>query len=124
MRGVLLPSLARAWGEGRAAWLAILVTALVFAAIHLDAYRFLFTLALGVVFGFVRLRTGSLWPSVLAHAGLNTLTFVVAPFVDDPTQPYTPQATLGFACLLAGVSVSWPLLRAIGRSVDSPARRP
>lgn len=124
VRGVFLPSLAQALGAGRGGGLAILVSALLFAAIHLDAYRFLFTFALGIVFGFVRLRTGSLWPSVLAHAGLNTLTFVVAPFVDDPTQPYTPQPLLGVACLLAGAAVSWPLLRALGRSVDSPPPRP
>jgi membrane protease YdiL (CAAX protease family) len=124
VRGVFLPSLAHALGGGRGRWLAILASALLFGAIHLDAYRFLFTFALGAVFGFVRLRTGSLWPSVLAHTGLNTLTFVVAPFVDDPTKPYTPSAALGAACLLAGVSVSWPLLQALARRVDSPTPRP
>lgn len=124
VRGVLLPSLARSLGGARGAWLAILASALLFGAIHLDPYRLSFTVALGAVFGFLRLRTGSLWPSVLAHAGLNTLTFVVAPFVDDPSKPYTPQAALGFACLLAGACLSWPLLQALGRSVDSPTPRP
>jgi membrane protease YdiL (CAAX protease family) len=123
VRGVFLPSLAHSLGAGRS-WLAILASALLFASIHLDPYRFLFTFALGAVFGFLRLRTGSLWPSVLAHAGLNTLTFLVAPFVDDPTKPYTPSPGLGVACLVAGVAVSWPLLQALDRRVDSTTPRP
>jgi membrane protease YdiL (CAAX protease family) len=106
VRGVFLPALARSLGRGRGVWIAVLVSAALFAAIHLDAFRFLFTFVLGVAFGFLRLRTASLWPSVLAHTGLNTLTFVVAPFVDDPTKPYVPQPALGAACLVAGVAVS------------------
>lgn len=121
IRGVFLPSLA-SWL--RASWPAVAASALLFATIHLDAYRFLFTLALGLVFGHLRLATGSLWPSVVAHASLNALTFVVAPFVDDPGQPYTPSPVLGAACLLAGAAVAWPLLRALGASVDSLPRRP
>ena len=64
------------------------------------------------MFGALRLSTGSLWPSVLAHLSLNTLTFLVAPYVDDPSQPYTPSPRLGFLCLVAGSAVAWPLLRA------------
>jgi len=123
IRGVFLPSLA-AWSPLRGSWPAVAASALLFAAIHLDAYRFLFTLALGLVFGYLRLATRSLWPSVVAHAGLNTLTFVVAPFVDDPGQPYTPSPVLGAACLLAGSAVAWPLLRVLSASVDSPPPRP
>jgi hypothetical protein len=51
---------------------------------------------------------------------LNALTFLVAPLVDDPTQPYTPQPALGLACLVTGAVVAWPLLRALRRAVDSP----
>jgi membrane protease YdiL (CAAX protease family) len=121
VRGVLLPSLARVLGG---AWVAVAVSAVLFAAIHLDAFRFLFTLSIGLVLGVVRLGTGSLWPSVCAHATLNALTFVVAPLVDDPTKPYTPSPALGAACLLAGAAVTWPLLRALAARVDSPNPRP
>ena len=116
IRGVFLPSLARSLGEGRGAVARDpgLGPALRAPSIS-TRFRFLFTFVLGVVFGFLRLRTASLWPSVLAHTCLNTLTFVVAPFVDDPTQPYTPSPALGAACLVAGVAVSWPLLQALGR---------
>ena len=116
VRGVLLPSLARAIpGAG-----AVIVSAALFAAMHGDAYRFAFTFAVGLVFGALRLRTGSLWPPVVAHVALNTLTFLIAPLVDDPSQAYTPQPALGLACLVAGTAVAWPLLRALRPSVDSP----
>lgn len=111
VRGVLLPPLARRLGS----WLAVLASALVFAAIHVDAYRFLFTFALGLVFGALRLQAGSLWPPVVAHSGLNSLTFVIAPLVDDPSRPYTPSPVLGAACLAAGVATAWPLLRTLAR---------
>jgi membrane protease YdiL (CAAX protease family) len=72
MRGVLLSSLAARLGPAAGVGIA----AAVFAVIH-DPLRLLFAFTLGIVFGVVRLRTASLWPSVLAHATLNTLTFLV-----------------------------------------------
>jgi membrane protease YdiL (CAAX protease family) len=118
LRGVFLPSLA--WSMGGPASVPVVLTALVFAAIHLDAYRFAFTFALGLVFGLLRLGARSLWPSVVAHLTLNTLTFAIAPYLDDPSKPYEPQPALGFLCLVSGAAVAWPLLRALDGSVDSP----
>jgi sodium transport system permease protein len=107
VRGVLLPSLASRIPP----FLAVLASAGLFAAMHADLYRFLFTFAIGMVLGFLRLSAASLWPAVLAHASLNTLTFVIAPYVDDPSQGYTPEPLLGIACLLAGSLALVPLLR-------------
>ena len=115
-RGILLPSLLRALRP----WGAVLISALLFAAMHLDLYRFLFTLTIGLVLGAVRLRSGSLWPPIVAHVTLNSLTFLVAPLVDDPAQAtYEPQPLLGAACLVIGVAFTLPLLRALRPSVDS-----
>jgi membrane protease YdiL (CAAX protease family) len=139
-RGVLLPSLVRPfqalWDRiGACFWkrrtlahtpefapaVAVVVSALIFAAIHFDIYRFVFTLTMGLVFGTIRLSSGSLLPSVVAHATLNTVTFLVAPLLDDPTETvYTPHAGLGLGCLLIGAALAWPLLRALYHSVDSP----
>jgi membrane protease YdiL (CAAX protease family) len=110
MRGVLLPALVAPLGPVG----AVAASATFFAAIHLDPYRFLFTLAMGIVLGGLRLRTGSLWPPVVAHATLNTLTFLIAPLVDDPTQAYTPQPLLGAGCLLLGTVLALPLFRTLG----------
>ena len=111
VRGVLLTSLAVQTGPGLAVWLS----AGVFGLIHFDPLRLLFTFALGLVLGSLRVRTASLRPPVLVHASFNTLTFLIAPLVDDPSQPYTPQPALGLLCLVAGAAVAWPLLRAFGR---------
>ena len=117
MRGVLLPSLAAVAPASS----AVVLTAGAFALIHFDPIRLLFTFVVGLVLGFLRLRTGSLWPPVVVHLTLNTLTFAVAPLVDDPSAPYTPQPVLGFACLLAGTAVAWPLLRAVVREARPSA---
>lgn len=114
IRGVLLPSLLRPLGRVGAVGLS----AFVFALVHFDAYRFAFTLAIGLFLGAVRVASGSLWPPILAHATLNTLTFLVAPLVDDPSQAYTPQPLLGLVCLVAGAAVTVPLGRALRR--ESP----
>jgi membrane protease YdiL (CAAX protease family) len=114
MRGALLTSLSRLTGP----FVAVSLTAAAFAVIH-DPLRLLFAFILGLILGFLRLRTGSLAASVVAHATFNSLTFLVAPLVDDPSQPYTPQPGLGLACLVAGAAVAWPLFRALGASVDS-----
>ncbi len=111
VRGVLLPSLA----DRMARPLAVALSALLFAAIHYDRYRFLFAFVLGVVFGYVRLRTGSLWPSVVAHTAINTLTFALAPYFDDPSKPYTPQPWLGLACLVTGSAIATPVWRRLCR---------
>jgi membrane protease YdiL (CAAX protease family) len=117
VRGVLLPSLVRPLGLLG----AVAGSAFLFAAMHLDPYRFLFTFAVGFVLGVLRLRTGSLWPPIFAHVTLNALTFAIAPLIDDPAQPYTPQPALGLACLVAGAVMAWPLLRALGRRPAPPA---
>jgi membrane protease YdiL (CAAX protease family) len=93
----------------------------VFALIHGDVIRLLFTFVLGVVLGLLRLGTRSLWPPVIVHVTLNALTFAIAPLVDDPSQPYTPQPALGLACLVVGVALTLPLLRALRRKPAPPA---
>jgi sodium transport system permease protein len=66
-RGFVLPGLATVMRPGP----AVFVTAAVFAAAHLDPGRLPSTFVLGVVLGFLRLRTGSLWPAVLMHLLVN-----------------------------------------------------
>jgi membrane protease YdiL (CAAX protease family) len=118
MRGVLLPSLVAPLGAGG----AVAAAALAFAVMHLDAYRFLFTVTIGVALGILRLRTGSLWPPIVTHASLNALTFAVAPLIDSPDQTtYTPQTGLGLALLLVGTAVAVPLLKALRGPIDSPS---
>jgi hypothetical protein len=53
---------------------AVLVTAVVFSAFHLDPVGFAARLELGVLFGALRLYTGSLWPAILAHSANNVVS--------------------------------------------------
>ncbi|MBD8879413.1 CPBP family intramembrane metalloprotease [Rhodanobacter sp. 7MK24] len=79
-RGVLLSALLR---RLRTAW-AVLVSAVLFALVHLPDLHWLWyalpNLALlGVALAWLRLRSGSLWPAVIAH-GCNNLLAMAALF--------------------------------------------
>ena len=59
-------------------WLGILISALVFALIHLPSpIAFIYTLTLGIVLGFLRYRTKSLVPCVLAHIIFNATNYLL-----------------------------------------------
>lgn len=122
MRGVVLPSFRPALGANG----AVFVSALLFAMVHLDAYRFAFTFAVGLALGAIRVRTGALLPCMLVHGTLNTVTFLLAPFVDDPSGPLPdPRPALGAALLLGGLLVSAVLfrpLRLVPTTVDGLGR--
>jgi uncharacterized protein len=62
-------------------YLPLIVTAVVFSAFHLDPVGFLARAELGILFGWLLMRTGSLWPSIAAHAANNIVSstlFIVA----------------------------------------------
>lgn len=115
-RGIVLPALATRFH----AWGAVALSALLFGIIHLDAtpdqhltlYRVPFAAAVGFGLGVLRLRAGTLMPCILAHAALNTTTFLLAPLTDDPTgAPEEANLLQGAGLLLAGAAVSALLLR-------------
>jgi sodium transport system permease protein len=120
VRGVVLPSLLVRSGPAA----AVVISAVVFAVIHLDPYRTLFTLVLGLALGLLRVRTGSLVACMAAHAVLNALTFAVAPFADDPAQGLPdPRPLLGLGLLLAGTAATVVVLRFLP-SLTHPAPAP
>jgi membrane protease YdiL (CAAX protease family) len=107
-RGVLLTSLARRLGLVA----AVLLSAGAFGLVHFDPVRPVFAFVLGLALGILRVRSDSLPHAAIVHGTFNTLTLLIAPLVDDPSAPYTPQPALGLACLVAGVALAFPLLRA------------
>src|SRR5262249_22941918 len=110
-RGIVLPAYARA---GVVA--GIVGSAVVFALMHVDLYRLPFTLAVGIALAVLRLRTASLSSSMIAHGTLNTLTFVAAPFLDDPEQPMPdPRPLLGLALFAVGAGFTVFLFRFLPR---------
>ena len=72
-RGVLQPLLIRFTGR---AWLGIVLSALIFSAIHFQFYGFLPRVLLGGLFGWLAYRTGSLLPGMAAHFVNNALAAV------------------------------------------------
>ena len=58
--------------------LAIGLSGLYFAAMHLDPVRFLALLALGVLYGWMTWRAGSVWPAIFAHTTNNGLGVCLA----------------------------------------------
>ncbi|WP_421995065.1 CPBP family intramembrane glutamic endopeptidase [Reyranella sp.] len=68
-RGLLYGWVAGRWGS-IAAWV---VSSLAFAAAHVEPAHAILVLPLGLWFGWLRRRTGSLWPSLVAHACNNGL---------------------------------------------------
>ena len=72
-RGMLQRGLSQAISPRSAA----VLSAIIFSAFHLDPVGFAARLELGIVFGFLFLRTGSLWPGVLAHAANNLISTVL-----------------------------------------------
>jgi hypothetical protein len=56
---------------------AVLLTAVIFSAFHFDPVGFVARAELGVLFGALRLYTGSLWPSIMAHSANNVVSSVL-----------------------------------------------
>jgi len=52
---------------------AVVLTAVLFAALHANPWQFVSSLFLGIAFGWFYMRTGSVWLCVLAHAFSNGL---------------------------------------------------
>lgn len=77
-RGLLYGWLAGRWGT-TVAWL---VSSILFAAAHVEPAHALLVLPLGLWFGWLRQRTDSLWPSLVAHIANNGLAVVAAALID------------------------------------------
>lgn len=78
----LLNTLGREWR-----WLIVFVASLLFAVTHLGAaiWQSLAALTvLSMVLGFLYERTGSLWPSILVHAGFNAWNVAVVMWLIPP----------------------------------------
>ncbi len=72
-RGIVLESLRVRAGV----WAAWLGSALFFGAIHLQPLQAANAFVLGLIFGYLCLRTRSLWPSLLLHAFNNALALLL-----------------------------------------------
>lgn len=82
-RGTLQPAMLRRFGP----LFGLLFTSLAFAIMHFDPAGFASRWLMGLFFGYLAWRTGSVWPGLVAHALNNTwgVAFAnVAPLIQGP----------------------------------------
>ena len=111
-RGFVLTGLKAKFGPAR----AVLVSGLIFGGFHVLKdlglwERLVGSTLLGWLLGWVRVRTGSLWPGVLLHAANNALILAVANYEDRlggwvADGAHLPPAVLGGAALTAGLGAA------------------
>jgi membrane protease YdiL (CAAX protease family) len=106
-RGVILGGLLSHY---RPRW-AIMGSAVLFGAMHLNPWQFVPAFAMGLIGGWLVMRTRSLWPSVALHVGYNALAgFALAPLLSRIGLGELMLATSGVLPLLPG----WLLAAGIG----------
>ncbi len=103
-RGFLLSSL-----KGRVNdWAAIAITAVLFGLFHLDVYRLFGTTALGILLGYLTLRTKSILPAVAMHAINNGIAVaLMAAGAQEMDIEFTP--AVGLLIASAGIGLVWSL---------------
>ena len=79
-RGVFLGLLRRSGG----ARMAVVVSAVYFALLHLSVFRFLPTFLLGLIMGTIVLTTGSIFPSMIFHLVYNGTIILGPELVSKP----------------------------------------
>jgi membrane protease YdiL (CAAX protease family) len=78
-RGLLYGWIAGRWGSIA----GLVVSSLAFAAAHYEPAHIILVLPLGVLFGGLRWRSGSLLPSLVAHMANNSFAVLAAAFLSD-----------------------------------------
>ncbi len=120
-RGLITPVFRRAAGP----LFAVLASAALFGAIHVDSmaggtkvfYRVPFAFILGILLARLRLDTDSLWPSMIAHATLNSTTFLAVLLMEEPKDILPdPQPLMAFAMMVVGLAIARVLMRQLRRA--------
>lgn len=118
-RGYIQRRLLKRWSP----WLAIGLTSVVFAIVHMDPQHVLGVLPIGIWLGILAWRTGSIWPGVFCHIGNNAVASLMSRAQFDET--YTVVLNVGYVALLfigaVAFLVSIPVLVIGGRTPSSPA---
>lgn len=124
-RGALLPSFVRPLRAPG----AILLSALLFGAIHLDPttagaytlYRVPFATTVGIGLGVLRVASRSLVPCVLAHAALNAITFFAVLLTTPSAEAEVANVVQAASFLVVGGAATVWLLRLHARAAARDA---
>jgi len=101
---------------------AVLTTAVLFAAAHLDPVRFLGLVGLGALWGWLTLRAGSIWPAVAAHAANNAVAAwgLLSSGPVEGAEAMPPFAVVALLTSGLGTAVLVPVLVAYRRATNPP----
>lgn len=126
-RGFVLSGLAQAWTSWRGRIAAVVATAAFFALSHVIPEKLPNTFAVGLVLGWLALRTGSLLPGIVAHALHNAAAVVAAKHEGAdwvvalygratgpdgaPLPPEGTRVAAAVAVVAAGLAVTWVVTR-------------
>src|SRR5208337_5179446 len=113
-------------------WMAILVSSLLFALYQLNVFQFIPHFILGLVLGFLAVKSGSVLPSMLFHLIHNALQLgglwlqSRVPGKEGTEAAWFLQPAVTVACLVFAVLVLWRLanLRPAGSGRSSPTHYP
>ena len=75
-RGFVLDVASEAYGK----WGAIFISALLFSIIHIEPVAVINAFFGGIIYGYVRIRTDSLWPTIFLHSIWNAHLYVISIF--------------------------------------------
>ena len=75
-RGFVLDVASEAYGK----WGAIFISALLFSIIHIEPISIINAFFGGIIYGYVRIRTDSLWPTIFLHSIWNAHLYVISIF--------------------------------------------
>lgn len=106
-RGVILAGLRRSLGDAT----AVLITAFLFAAMHMSPERFIPQFLVGLLLGALVVRCGSIWPAILLHALHNAAALGIGTLA---MKTPIPGAMLALAAL-AGTVGAWTAMWAATR---------
>lgn len=120
-RGLIMTRLARAMPG----WLAAALAAAIFGVCHGHPVWFAYAFVLGMVFGLMDLRLGSIWPSILAHMVFNAIGQVFGTLPEDAVaMALAVLALVGIITPVLGRKGVAVLFRPAPGAVSAPAELP
>ena len=72
-RGFVLDIASEKYGD----WFSIFISAFLFAIVHIHGVTIVNAFIAGLIFGYLRIRTGSLWPPIIIHFLWNTHLYLI-----------------------------------------------
>ncbi|MEN7531244.1 CPBP family intramembrane glutamic endopeptidase [Cupriavidus sp. DL-D2] len=126
-RGIILRGMLKRYGTTD----AIVYSAFVFGLMHLNVYQFVIAFAIGILAAVFYVRTGSLWPGIVLHAGINIAVTALGELkVESMGEiPLLVWGTAAVACLIGALALRrllWrpatatPQAAAVGPDTEGP----